>query len=110
MGRFAFLAENILFRRSHAHGHPHAERSLRAGERDRQHGASGQSPGHLHALAQRRAHAVDDIHVRGSFHNLSTTTTLEDMVRAVLEGVAYNTRWASATSRSSWGDRYSRCS
>ena len=37
---------------------------------------------------------VDDETLRGGLHNLSTTTTREDIVRAVLEGVAYNTRWS----------------
>jgi xylulokinase len=37
---------------------------------------------------------VDDPNLRGGFHNISTTSTLDDMVRAVMEGVAYNTRWS----------------
>jgi xylulokinase len=37
---------------------------------------------------------VDDPNLRGGFHDLSTTTNLAHMARAVLEGVAYNTRWA----------------
>jgi xylulokinase len=37
---------------------------------------------------------VDDPSLRGGFHNISTTTTLDDVVRAVMEGVAYNTRWS----------------
>jgi xylulokinase len=36
---------------------------------------------------------VDDRNARGGFHNLSLATTRADMVRAVLEGVAYNSRW-----------------
>lgn len=36
---------------------------------------------------------VDDRYARGGFHNLSLSTTRADMVRAVLEGVAYNSRW-----------------
>lgn len=36
---------------------------------------------------------VDDSTVRGGFHNLSLTTSREDMVRSVFEGVALNTRW-----------------
>lgn len=36
---------------------------------------------------------VDDQHARGGFHNLSLRTTGDAMVRAVLEGVAYNNRW-----------------
>jgi len=36
---------------------------------------------------------VDDHLVRGGFHNQSLSTTRADMVRAVFEGVAYNSRW-----------------
>jgi xylulokinase len=37
---------------------------------------------------------VDDTSLRGGFFNMSKTTTQNDMIRAVLEGVAYNTRWS----------------
>jgi xylulokinase len=36
---------------------------------------------------------IDDRNARGGFHNLSIGTTRDDIVRAVLEGVAYNDRW-----------------
>ncbi|MFZ0667701.1 MAG: FGGY-family carbohydrate kinase [Acidimicrobiales bacterium] len=36
---------------------------------------------------------VDDHTIRGGFHNLSLGSTRRDMVRAVYEGVAYNSRW-----------------
>ncbi len=36
---------------------------------------------------------VEDHRVRGGFFNQSLTTTREHMIRAVFEGVAYNTRW-----------------
>ena len=36
---------------------------------------------------------VDDYTIRAGFHNLSLSTTRADMVRAVFEGVAYNSRW-----------------
>ncbi|MEQ1787344.1 MAG: FGGY-family carbohydrate kinase, partial [Acidimicrobiales bacterium] len=36
---------------------------------------------------------VEDHKARGGFHNLSLQTTRADLVRAVLEGVAYNSRW-----------------
>jgi xylulokinase len=36
---------------------------------------------------------VEDSLVRGGFHNLSLSTTRADLARAVLEGVALNTRW-----------------
>ncbi|MGZ4690083.1 MAG: xylulokinase [Acidimicrobiia bacterium] len=36
---------------------------------------------------------VDDRYARAGFHNLSLGTTRAHLVRAVLEGVAYNSRW-----------------
>ena len=36
---------------------------------------------------------VADSHARGGFHNLSLATTRADLVRAVMEGVAYNNQW-----------------
>jgi len=36
---------------------------------------------------------VDDRKARAGFHNLSLATTRAHLVRAVLEGVAYNSRW-----------------
>jgi xylulokinase len=36
---------------------------------------------------------VDDRALRAGFHNLSLGTTREDLVRAIFEGVALNTRW-----------------
>jgi xylulokinase len=36
---------------------------------------------------------VDDRDARAGFHNLSVRTRPEDLVRSVLEGVAYNARW-----------------
>lgn len=36
---------------------------------------------------------IDDRNARGGFHNISLATTSADLVRAVLEGVAYNSRW-----------------
>ncbi|MFZ5904691.1 MAG: xylulokinase [Chloroflexota bacterium] len=36
---------------------------------------------------------IDDRYVRGGFFNLSLSSTREEMVRAVFEGVAFNSRW-----------------
>ena len=36
---------------------------------------------------------VEDRFIRGGFHNLSLSASREDLVRAVFEGVALNTRW-----------------
>ncbi len=37
---------------------------------------------------------VDDTTLRGGFFNMSKTTTQDHLIRAVMEGVAYNTRWS----------------
>ena len=37
---------------------------------------------------------VDDTALRGGFFNMSKTTNQDHMIRAVMEGVAYNTRWS----------------
>jgi xylulokinase len=37
---------------------------------------------------------VDDTTLRGGFFNMSKTTNQDHMIRAVMEGVAYNTRWS----------------
>jgi xylulokinase len=39
---------------------------------------------------------VEDHLLRGGFHNLSLSTTRDDLVRAAFEGVALNTRWLLA--------------
>jgi xylulokinase len=36
---------------------------------------------------------VEDHTLRGGFHNISLPVKREDMIRAVFEGVAYNSRW-----------------
>ena len=36
---------------------------------------------------------IDDKHVRAGLYNLSLNNTREDIIRAFLEGVAYNTNW-----------------
>jgi len=37
---------------------------------------------------------VDDTCLRGGFFNMSKTVTQDHLIRSVLEGVAYNTRWS----------------
>ena len=36
---------------------------------------------------------VENHTLRGGFHNMSLTTNMDHMIRAMLEGVAYNSRW-----------------
>jgi len=37
---------------------------------------------------------VDDTTIRGGLYNMSMTTRIDEIIRAFMEGVAYNTRWA----------------
>lgn len=37
---------------------------------------------------------VDDTMIRGGLYNISMTTNIDHIIRAFLEGVAYNSRWA----------------
>jgi xylulokinase len=46
---------------------------------------------------------VDDRNARGGWHNLSVRSTQPQLVRAVLEGVAYNCRWLHR-----WVERFAR--
>jgi xylulokinase len=49
---------------------------------------------------------VDDHTIRGGFHNLSLSTSRAQMVRAVYEGVAYNSRWLLAAVEKFAGRRF----
>ena len=48
---------------------------------------------------------IDDPTIRAGFHNLSLATTRADMIRAVFEGVALNTRWLLGPSEKFIGGR-----
>lgn len=78
-----WLRENIL---GHAHGY--AELTAPAAD------AAPGSGGVLFTpwLAGERS-PVHDRRARAGFHNLSLATTRAELIRAVLEGVAYNNRW-----------------
>ncbi len=88
-----FLAENVLFDRD--------DPSSRAGDanvyRHFDDVASRVAPGSHGAMFTPWLNGercpVDDHTIRGGFHNLSLSTTRDDLVRATYEGVALNSRW-----------------
>jgi len=92
-GALGFLANNILFRRNAILDVPVPEQPYALLDQL----AATVSPGSHRLLftpwLNGERTPVDDPHLRGGFHNMSTTTTLEDLVRAVFEGVAFNTAW-----------------
>lgn len=49
---------------------------------------------------------IDNETLRGSFFNISRTTTRAHYIRAIFEGVAYNTRWLLATTENFVGRRF----
>jgi xylulokinase len=49
---------------------------------------------------------VDDHTIRAGFHNLSLSSTRSDMVRAVFEGVAFNTKWLLAATEKFCGREF----
>ncbi|MGD0393380.1 MAG: FGGY-family carbohydrate kinase [Acidimicrobiales bacterium] len=49
---------------------------------------------------------IDDRSARGGFHNLSLRTSRAEMVRAVMEGVAFNSRWLSEAVERFTGQRF----
>jgi xylulokinase len=49
---------------------------------------------------------VEDSHVRASIFNLSLENSREDIIRAFMEGVAYNTRWMLAPAEKFTGRKF----
>ena len=93
-GALSFLADNILFHRNALIAATTPERPYEVLDR-----IAGTVPAGSHKLLftpwlNGERTPVDDGTLRGGFHNMSTTTNLDHMVRAVMEGVAYNTRWS----------------
>lgn len=92
-GALSFLADNILFRRHALLGVPAPEARYELLDQIADTVPAGSHGVVFTPWLNGERTPVDEHHLRGGFHHLSTTTTLEDMVRSVLEGVALNTRW-----------------
>jgi xylulokinase len=88
-----FLAEQVLFDGQQSH------RAIGDGNvyRHFDEVAAGVPPGSHGAMftpwLNGERSPVDDHTIRGGFHNLSLSTSRHDLVRAVYEGVALNSRW-----------------
>lgn len=91
-GCLSFLLENILYHGEHAR--PVPRNPYRALDE-----IAGRIPPGANGLIfapwlNGERSPVDSTTLRGGFHNLSVRNNSEDMVRAVFEGVALNTRWS----------------
>jgi xylulokinase len=93
-GCLSFLADNILFHGGYLAARDPNEDRFSLFDRI----AAGVEPGSGGVIftpwLNGERTPVDDASLRGGIHNLSQTTTLDHIVRAVMEGVAYNTRWS----------------
>jgi len=93
-GALTFLLNNIIFHKSHFY---RAKRPRNPYERLDQtvKGVPAGSNGLIFApwLNGERT-PVDSTSLRGVLFNLSMTTNTDDIIRSVLEGVAFNTRWS----------------
>lgn len=94
-GCLGFLVDNLLFHRSGGLPDREMPEDVYAALNEI---AAGVAPG-SHKLIftpwlNGERTPVDDVALRGGLHNMSTTTTMDHIVRAVMEGVAYNTRWS----------------
>ncbi len=92
-GALGFLADNVLARASAIAGGPAIEHPFELLDRVAAAVPAGSRGLLFTPWLNGERTPVDDVDLRGGFHNISTTSTLDDMVRAVLEGVACNTRW-----------------
>jgi len=92
-GCLSFLADNILFPKIGLHKTDSPENPYKIMDQM----AAGVPPGSYKLIftpwLNGERSPVDDNTVRGGLHNLSKTTTIDHIVRAFFEGVAYNTRW-----------------
>jgi xylulokinase len=98
-GALAFFLENVLLRPSRLNPGTLPNRTLGAAAYRLADEVAASVPAGSHRVLftpwlNGERTPVDSTTLRGGFHNLSLSTTMEDMLRAVYEGVAYNTRWS----------------
>ena len=86
-----FLAENVLF--DGKGPHPGIDNVYRYFDDVAAKVAPGSNGAMFTPWLNGERSPVDDHTIRAGFHNLSLSTSRRDLVRAVYEGVALNTRW-----------------
>jgi len=93
-GCLTFLAENILFSGDNLRGERPTEDPYSLMDRLAANSPPGSGKLIFTPWLNGERTPVDDGSLRGGLYNISTTTTLSQIVRAFFEGVAYNTRWS----------------
>ena len=92
-GCMEFLLNNLLFDKQGVHGHGAPDDVYERVER-----AAARTPAGAHGVIftpwlNGEKTPVEDHTLRGGFHNLSACATSDHLARAVMEGVAFNSRW-----------------
>lgn len=88
-----FLRDNIIFHKDELFNGQKPENAYKSFDRIAERTPAGSERMIFTPWLYGERAPVDDHLVRGGFFNQSLQTTREHMVRAVFEGVAYNTRW-----------------
>jgi xylulokinase len=88
-----FLRDNILFHQDELQTGPKPSNAYQLFDQIAQRVPAGSDKVIFTPWLYGERTPIDDPFVRGGFHNQSLDTTREHMVRAVFEGVAYNSRW-----------------
>ena len=93
-GCLSFLAENLLFPTGEPPSAPVPENPYEIIDELASRAPAGSGKVIFAPWLNGERTPVDDPTLRGALFNLSKTTTRQEIVRAFLEGVAYNTRWS----------------
>ena len=88
-----FLRDNILFHQDELHTGPKPSNAYQLFDQIADRAPAGSNKVIFTPWLYGERTPIDDPFIRGGFYNQSLDTTREHMVRAVFEGVAYNSRW-----------------
>ena len=91
-GCLAFLADNILFQKPEFQK-PKPEQVYKIFDEVVEKTPAGSNGVIFTPWLNGERSPVDDHRLRGGFYNLSVDNTVGDLIRAVFEGVAFNSRW-----------------
>lgn len=88
-----FLRDNVLYHQDELWTEPGASNVYEAFDRIAEQAPAGSDRLIFTPWLYGERTPVDDHTIRGGFYNLSLTTTREHIIRAMFEGVAFNSRW-----------------
>lgn len=93
-GALTFLLNNIIFHKSHFYEAKRPRNPYTRLDQTVKRVPAGSNSLIFAPWLNGERTPVDSTTLRGVLYNLSMTTNTDDIIRSVLEGVAYNTRWS----------------